>query len=488
MNKLLICLLLLFNVNASFAQLSNNHEIERLFELYEKYSRVDKLKALHYAKQASLLAEKTNDSKDKTYSYIYMSRTLSFLGLQKECYYYIEKAINEKHYKNDVIAQAMIKQVKHNNYNYVKLKSEGMRESLEILELLKDVRNFEAARIKVRASSNVADYYRHLNNLNQTWNYLKQAEYILNEPVFENKNTSEARSLLYLYWGYYYFDLHRKDSALYFIKKSVDVVRNQPMEFKFIPYQGLAEFYLAEHNYKEALNYYLLSIGDIESKKWNCDDGKLIAYKQIAYIYGMLNDSFNKNLYEQKYYKENERRVKYYSVSVGKAVSLILKEKEIDKINIIQRYQLHIMGLVFIFILISLLIYRYLSKKKNILLIEKDNQLHLKDQENQKLKENLTPKLDYIKKMAKENNPLFFVKFQEVFPQFQGNLLKINSNLQKSELELLAYIFMNFETKEIADYTFKSPKTVQNRKHQLRKKLGIPTTDDMYVWLKSNCS
>lgn len=260
------------------------------------------------------------------------------------------------------------------------------------------------------------------------------------------------------------------------------------MEFKFRPYQALAKFYLTDHNYKEALNYYLLSIKDIELKKWNCNDAKLTAYEQIVYIYGKLNDSINKNLYQQKYYIENERVVKSYSANVRGAVNLILKETEIDKISIIHKYKVYLTYIVFISILISLLTYRYVTKKKHVLLIEKDKQLHLKDQENQKLKEDITPKLDYIKKMAKENNPLFFVRFQEVFPQFQCNLLKINSNLQKSELELLAYIFMNFETKEIADYTFKSPKTIQNRKHQLRKKLGIPTTDDMYVWLKSNCS
>ncbi len=216
MNKLIIYLLILFSVNVSATQLSNDREVERLFKLYEKYSRIDKLKALHYAKQASLLAEQANDSKDKTYSYIYMSRTLSFLGLQKESHYYIEKAINEKHYKKDVIAQALIKQVIHNNYDFVKLDSEAMKESLEILELLKDEKSFDAARIRVRASGNVASYYRQFNKLNQSLHYLKQTESILNEPVFKNKNNSEAWSLLYSHWGCYYSDLHRKDSALYF--------------------------------------------------------------------------------------------------------------------------------------------------------------------------------------------------------------------------------------------------------------------------------
>ena len=87
--------------------------------------------------------------------------------------------------------------------------------------------------------------------------------------------------------------------------------------------------------------------------------------------------------------------------------------------------------------------------------------------------------------LAKENHPNFYTRFQEIYPDFQRKILEINPNLQNSELVLLAYIYLNFETKEIADYLFKSPKTIQNRKHSLRKKLQIPSSEDIYVWLKN---
>ena len=89
--------------------------------------------------------------------------------------------------------------------------------------------------------------------------------------------------------------------------------------------------------------------------------------------------------------------------------------------------------------------------------------------------------------LAKENHPNFYTRFIEVYPDFQNKLLSINNNLQTSELVLLAYIYLNFTTKEIADFTFKSPKTIQNRKHLLRKKLGVSSSEDISVWLKSNC-
>ena len=89
--------------------------------------------------------------------------------------------------------------------------------------------------------------------------------------------------------------------------------------------------------------------------------------------------------------------------------------------------------------------------------------------------------------MAITNNPLFLTKFLETYPVFQKNLIQINPNLQNSELTLLAYIYLDFSTKEIADFTFKSGRTIQNRKHHLRKKLGISSTEDLYIWIKANC-
>ena len=117
-----------------------------------------------------------------------------------------------------------------------------------------------------------------------------------------------------------------------------------------------------------------------------------------------------------------------------------------------------------------------ISKKRNL--------LSKKEEETQELKQKLNYSFEEIIKLAKENHPNFYTRFQEVYPDFQRKILAINPSLQNSELVLLAYIYLNFETKEIADYTYKSPKTIQNRKHLLRKKLNISSSEDFYVWLK----
>ncbi|WP_414844158.1 helix-turn-helix transcriptional regulator [Chryseobacterium sp. IT-36CA2] len=72
-----------------------------------------------------------------------------------------------------------------------------------------------------------------------------------------------------------------------------------------------------------------------------------------------------------------------------------------------------------------------------------------------------------------------------MYPNVCAAILKINPRLISSELKFCALLFLNFSTKDIAEYTFTSPKTVQNRKNGIRKKLNIPSDTDLYLWFKN---
>ena len=139
-------------------------------------------------------------------------------------------------------------------------------------------------------------------------------------------------------------------------------------------------------------------------------------------------------------------------------------------------------------IIIAIVLYRiYKIKQKNTLqeLKIKEDIISRKEEQTKELEQKVNSSFQEIIDLAKENHPNFYTRFQEVYPTFQKKLLAIDSTLQNSELILLAYIYLNFETKEIANYLFKAPKTIQNRKHHLRKKLQIPSSEDIAVWLKT---
>lgn len=80
--------------------------------------------------------------------------------------------------------------------------------------------------------------------------------------------------------------------------------------------------------------------------------------------------------------------------------------------------------------------------------------------------------------LAEENSPLFMEKFQIYFPDFMGDILKINSELIFSELQLCALMRLNFDTKKIASCTNSTVRSIESRKYRLRKKLHISPVEN----------
>lgn len=89
---------------------------------------------------------------------------------------------------------------------------------------------------------------------------------------------------------------------------------------------------------------------------------------------------------------------------------------------------------------------------------------------------------DDMIRLAKENSPRLLSKFKMLHPAFFEKLAEIQPNLQNSELVFCIYLKLHLSTKEIATYTFVTPKAVQNRKNRIRKKLNIASSVDIYKW------
>ena len=93
---------------------------------------------------------------------------------------------------------------------------------------------------------------------------------------------------------------------------------------------------------------------------------------------------------------------------------------------------------------------------------------------------------DEVLRLAKENSPRLLSKFKSIYPDFFEKLTEIQPNLQNSELIFCIYLKLNLSTKEIATYTFVTPKAVLNRKNRIRKKLDIASSVDIYKWFDEN--
>ncbi len=97
-------------------------------------------------------------------------------------------------------------------------------------------------------------------------------------------------------------------------------------------------------------------------------------------------------------------------------------------------------------------------------------------------KKNIFTQNQEIVGLAKENSPRLLNTCRMEFPQFFEKLKNINPDLKKSELIFCIYLKLDFSTKEIAIFTFVTPKAIQNRKNRIRKKLNIASDVDIYKW------
>jgi len=116
---------------------------------------------------------------------------------------------------------------------------------------------------------------------------------------------------------------------------------------------------------------------------------------------------------------------------------------------------------------------------------DKEKIIYQKSSETQELQQKVNDSYSDFVELAKKNDPSFYFRFQEVYPEFQKKLLEQSPNLRTSELILCAYTFLGFTIKDIAEYTFKSVNTIRNRKQSLRKKFGIQSEEDMGIWLRN---
>jgi len=156
-----------------------------------------------------------------------------------------------------------------------------------------------------------------------------------------------------------------------------------------------------------------------------------------------------------------------------------LKQSEIDNQNkkAFSKWILIIIGISMVIIVLAIILYRNKIHAK----YEQLSKDYLED--NEIVEEDKLTIYNEVIELVKKDDPAFMVSFNDAFPHFTNNLLKINHNLAKGEVEFCALLKLNLTTKQIAQYKVLQPRTVQNKKYQIRKKLNIPNNIDIYNWI-----
>lgn len=264
------------------------------------------------------------------------------------------------------------------------------------------------------------------------------------------------------------------DSTEYYIKLGralpVDLGYNEFIVFKL---QG--QINSSKKNYDSAIINYKKGIELAEKAKNN---RKLLElYSLIAEAYDKVGKIDDEKKYLNKFAMLNDSIKETEAANLKETVQLLIQEKQ-KPLQEKNRFLLYAIILGVLSLLLFVLFTVRRVKDKNKL-------LHSKNKENKELNQKLNSAFEEVAQMAKNNDPEFLTRFQEVYPDFFPKLLKIEPKLFNTELKFCALLFLNFSSKDIAAYTFVQPQSIQIRKNRLRKRLNISSGEDLYIWMKN---
>lgn len=276
----------------------------------------------------------------------------------------------------------------------------------------------------------VAQYYLFRHQPDAAGLYIAKSE----EKMFSQK-TSDAESLwVYYTMGYYYNAINNNDEAEKALKKALEI------------------------NIKTRRTY-SSHINNV--------------YKSLAELYKKKDDGGKAYYYLQKYMEEEGRldvaRLNTMNKATENFISEMKPESDWHRSDLPLAIALSITALTVSGIYVKKTIQSQRLKKKAL------------KEETEELKTHVKVKmLKEVTELARKNDSSFLMKFKELYPDFISTLLKINPDLENSELAFCAMLKLHFSSKEIADYTFVQHRSVQQKKYRIRKRLNIPGEEDIY--------
>ncbi|MFC4687413.1 hypothetical protein ACFO4P_10765 [Epilithonimonas pallida] len=302
-------------------------------------------------------------------------------------------------------------------------------------------------------------------------------------PEFKKIKNETDRNLFlgstYINISTSFFEAKKLDSAKYYSFKAL-AIKNITDESKAYLFQTIGQIHREKKNQDSAFYYY--NNAEKLSSKFGDPAALKALYQTLSDMYSESGDKDKALLYAKKLSLLSD------SINVVNKESAALanknikedlkKQSESDK----KRLYWIIGGIIIILLFISWYLVKKYNKEKKAQL-EKKEIIQQKDFELNDLKSKVNDSFEEVALLAKNNDSAFLGRFKEVYPDFCNKLQQICPDILNSELIFCAYLKLNFSTKDIATYTFVTPKAVYNRKNRIRKRLDIPSDEDIYLWM-----
>nr|WP_315027681.1 hypothetical protein [uncultured Chryseobacterium sp.] len=400
--------------------------------------------------------------------YINISNISATIGNYKRGLSYLSLAEKELKTVNSPVLKARLYQ-EHGQLNgVIGLYKSALEFNAKGLYYLKSTSDQEKRKFYLyRLYANRADFLYKAHNVDSAYIYLQKGKRVDSQGVLLNALLAKHH-LLYT---------KRLDSTLIYLQKaSAKIVNtgkvNVQSGFVYLIY---GDYYYELKDYTTALDYYNKALDNYNktNRLYNIPG----VYEAIANTYRMLNEPQKEGEARQKYREEKTALENIQNEAINISIDHMLTDKDEESHGFEKRLYLYISIIVILCIIIFILLYR-----RNRSLRQRKDQFKT---EALSLKSKINDSFDELVSLAKKNDSTFLTRFQEIYPDFCPKLLEINSRLGASELAFCAMIKLNFTSKEIAEYTFIQHKSVQQKKHRLRKKLEVPSDQELFIFFDS---
>lgn len=479
------CILLQFIIILPlFSQNSTLTEIDSILnESYNKFVELQFMESLMLADKSLLLSKEHQYEKGQIYSNLYIARVLQEFGLKMEVLRYIQNIENEKYLKEDPFVEAEIQRLKG------RIASSQRLYSLEKSHYLKQLEISEKITDTKKKQMSITMAYFFIQHLYAKQNKLDSAEVYQNK-LKEHLSISNDSVISYYYISSYidkgllYTNLGRYDEAAEQLDKSLDLIQNSNKSLLFYSFQIYGDLEMARGDTLKAISYYKRAL--------DYSVGIGINHK-TKYLHKKLADCLINNEHTvdeakrhlREYNSINDSLERHNRMVVDMILSDVIKDSDEASAQKSKIYKYIVMGLIFVSILIVSFFFAK-NRRSHKKLRKKNRQLISTVEKVEMLEEKLENNIfkDIIE-LAKSNSPEFLPLFGKGYPEFVGVIKELDPAIRSSELYFIALAYLNFSTKDIANYTFVTTRAVQVRKNRMRKKYNIPSEVDFNEWFRS---
>ncbi len=450
---------------------------------YAKTLIVDMKSSSLFAKQALIISKEKGYKQGEAWSNFYLAQGLFELLAYKPALIYLSYAEEVNKEVKDQYLTYEIHRVRSRVFGSMELLDSSIKEQKKGLEVVSQINKNENEKNYLRSLvyENLATTYSKLKNQPLFHYYLEKNKVLLEkqDPAFVYNNLISLYTML----GTYYTDEGQYKEAELFFDKAKQMAVQYKYPYISFTYRKWGDLEVRKKNPKSALEFYEKALAILN--KTNFRREVPVVYKQMRPAYLLLNDAENAEKVRIKALElENELKTEQMKASSSAVEEILQQEKEKNLENNWKNYRWIVFIAAFLIIGIAIIFYRYYVKKQQLIKINEEALMD-KEQKIDFLSNKINDSFNEVVRLAKSNSPEFFTRFQEIYPDIVQSLLKINPKLRVSELTLAAYIYLGFNTKDIAACTFRTLSTIRNRKHNLRTKLSISIEESTELWFKN---